>query len=49
MTTEEKAREKIDAMLVAWGWVVQTNDKMNLSGSRGVAICELSFATGEPD
>jgi len=49
MTPEEKAREKIDAMLVASGWAVQTKDNINLSASRGVAICELSFATGEPD
>jgi type I restriction enzyme R subunit len=49
MTPEEKARAKIDAMLNASGWVVQTKDKINLSAARGVAICELSFATGEPD
>src|ERR1017187_3411078 len=49
MTPEELAREKIDAMLTASGWTVQTKDKINLSASRGVAVCELSFATGEPD
>ncbi len=49
MTPEEKAREKIDAMLIASGWSVQTKDKVNLSASRGVAVCELSFKTGEPD
>ena len=49
MTPEEKAREEIDAMLRASGWTVQTKDKLNLSASRGVAVCELSFATGEPD
>ncbi len=49
MTPEEKAREKIDAMLVVSGWVVQTKDRINLAVSRGVAVCELSFATGEPD
>ena len=46
---EEKARQQIDAMLVASGWVVQTKADINLSAQRGVAICELSFATGEPD
>ena len=40
---EERARETVDAMLSASGWVVQTKDKINLSASRGVAICELSF------
>ena len=49
MTPEEKAREQIDAQLAASGWAVQTKDKVNLSISRGVAVCELSFATGEPD
>src|SRR3989442_5198223 len=49
MTPEEEARQRIDAMLVASGWIVQTKDKINLSAARGVAICELSFATGEPD
>ena len=49
MTPEEKARIAIDAQLAASGWVVQTKDKINLSASRGVAVCELSFATGEPD
>ena len=49
MTPEEKARQLIDAMLTASGWAVQTKDRINLSASRGVAVCELSFATGEPD
>jgi hypothetical protein len=49
MTPEEKARQRIDAMLMASGWVVQTKGQINLSAGRGVAICELSFKTGEPD
>ena len=49
MTPEEIARQQIDAMLVASGWAVQTKDKINLSAARGVAVCELSFVTGEPD
>ena len=49
MTPEEKARQQIDAQLTASGWAVQTKDKINLSAARGVAVCELSFATGEPD
>ena len=36
-------------MLGASGWVVQTKDRINLSASCGVVVCELSFATGEPD
>ena len=49
MNPEEKARLEIDAQLTRCGWNVQTKDKVNLSASRGVAICELSFARGEPD
>ena len=49
MTPEEKARQQIDAQLTASGWAVQTKDKINLSAARGVAVCELSFVTGEPD
>src|ERR1035437_4046919 len=49
MTPEEKAREQIDAQLVASGWAIQTKEKINLTAARGVAICELSFKTGEPD
>ena len=48
-TPEQLARQKIDAQLVACGWVVQDKNVINLSASRGVAVCELSFATGEPD
>ena len=48
-TPEQLARQKIDTQLVACGWVVQDKNVINLSASRGVAVCELSFATGEPD
>lgn len=48
-TPEESARQQIDAQLGAAGWVVQTKDKLNLSASRGVAVAEMSFKTGEPD
>ena len=44
LTPEEKAREQIDS---ASGWVVQGKGQINLSAARGVAICELSFGTGE--
>ncbi|MCL4180043.1 MAG: DEAD/DEAH box helicase family protein [Verrucomicrobia bacterium] len=49
MTPEERARQEIDTMLVASGWVIQTKDRINLSASAGVAVSELSFTTGEPD
>ena len=49
MKPEERARAKIDAMLIASGWLVQTKDRIHVSANRGVAICELSFSTGAPD
>ena len=49
MDPEEAAREKIDELLTAAGWVVQERRKANLAAARGVAVTELSFTTGEPD
>lgn len=48
-TSEQRARETIDVMLAASGWSVQAKDAVNLGAARGVAVCELSFATGAPD
>jgi type I restriction enzyme R subunit len=48
-TPEERAREKIDALLQQCGWVVQERAHINLGAAPGVALCELSFDTGEPD
>jgi len=49
LTPEQRARETIDVMLAASDWSVQAKDAVNLSAARGVAVCELSFATGAPD
>jgi type I site-specific restriction endonuclease len=49
MTPEERARQKIDAMLTASGWAVQEKRNANLAAARDVAVAELSFKTGEPD
>ena len=49
MTPEEKARLEIDRQLKACGWEVQDKNAVNLSAARGVAVCELSFSSGEPD
>jgi type I restriction enzyme R subunit len=48
-TPEELARQEIDALLGPCGWVVQDKNAVNLAASRGVAVRELSFKTGEPD
>ena len=46
---EQLARQEIDALLAPCGWVVQDKSAVNLSASRGVAVRELTFKTGEPD
>ncbi|HEY5915022.1 MAG TPA: hypothetical protein VJA21_30890 [Verrucomicrobiae bacterium] len=48
-TPEQRARHQIDAMLAASGCAVQAKERINLSACRGMAVCELSFSTGEPD
>jgi type I restriction enzyme R subunit len=46
---EKLAREEIDVLLGPCGWVVQDKNAVNLAASRGVAVRELTFKTGEPD
>src|SRR5687767_1686338 len=46
---EQLARQEIDGLLAPCGWIVQDKNAVNLSASRGVAVGELSFKTGEPD
>jgi type I restriction enzyme R subunit len=46
---EKLAREEIDALLGPCGWVVQDKNAVNLIASRGVAVRELTFKTGEAD
>ena len=48
-TPEERARQEIDTLLQQCGWIVQTKTEINLSAGCGVAVCELTFKTGEPD
>jgi len=43
---EQQARERIDAMLVAAGWVVQSRDEANLHAARGVAVREFKLLPG---
>lgn len=49
MTPEEIARQQIDMILGRCGWTVQDKSEMNLHATKGVALRELSFKTGEPD
>jgi type I restriction enzyme R subunit len=46
---EQKARDKIDQMLVDTGWLVQSKDKVNLSAGIGVALREVNTDTGPAD
>lgn len=46
MTCEQHAREKIDALLVAAGWVIQNREGFNRNASVGVAVREFQLPKG---
>jgi len=46
---EARARESIDQLLNAAGWVVQDRDQLNLRAARGVALREFPLQTGFAD
>ncbi|MBI2927887.1 MAG: DEAD/DEAH box helicase family protein [Verrucomicrobia bacterium] len=48
-TPEQRARQKIDAMLVAAGWVVQDYRSFNPTAARGVALREVPLKSGRCD
>lgn len=48
-TPEARARQNIDALLAACGWVVQDRARMNLHAGRGVAVREFPLETGYAD
>ena len=43
---EQKARDKIDTMLIASGWVVQHKDRINFRAGKGIAIREYQCDEG---
>jgi len=49
LTPEQQARERIDEMLTASGWVVQDKKAMNPSASLGIAVREYDTDVGEAD
>lgn len=49
MKPEEKAREKINALLEAAGWKIQQLNELNLGASLGVAVCEFPLSSGAAD
>lgn len=46
---EQIARDKIDAMLIKAGWVIQSKDKINLAANKGVAVREYQTDVGPAD
>ena len=49
MKPEEKARQNIDRLLTAAGWVIQDREQMNLGESPGVAVREFPMSSGPTD
>ncbi|MEQ1896663.1 MAG: DEAD/DEAH box helicase family protein [Vicinamibacterales bacterium] len=45
-TPEQKARQLIDATLIAAGWLVQDRDDLDLTAGRGIAVREFPMKTG---
>jgi type I restriction enzyme R subunit len=45
-TPESRARETIDLLLLAAGWIVQSQDEANVTAGRGVAIREFPLKSG---
>ena len=48
-TPEQRARQKIDAMLIAAGWTVQDYRAVDFSAGRGIALREVPLTTGPCD
>lgn len=48
-TPEQRAREKIDDLLEAAGWVVQSRNELNLGAGLGVAVREFQTTSGPAD
>jgi len=49
VTPEQKAREQIDAMLLASGWAAQDFKAVDFSAGRGIALREVQLTTGQCD
>ena len=46
---EQIARDKIDAMLITSGWLVQSKNTINLNAGKGIAIREYQTDVGPAD
>ena len=49
LTPEQRARQQIDAQLVACGWAVQDYRQFNPSAGRGIALREAPLKSGTCD
>jgi type I restriction enzyme R subunit len=49
MAPEEKARQEIDRLLTAAGWVMQNYRELNLAAARGIALREVPLKSGPCD
>ena len=49
LTPEQLAREQIDAMLTASGWIIQNYKALNLGAGAGIAVREVPLTTGPCD
>jgi len=48
-TPEAQAREKIDELLIAAGWIIQNYKQLNLGAGQGIALREVPLKTGPCD
>ena len=49
MKPEQKARQNIDRLLTAAGWVIQDREQMNRGASLGIAVREYPMSSGPTD
>jgi type I restriction enzyme, R subunit len=49
LTPEQQAREQIDEMLMATGWIVQDYNRFDAGVAHGIALCEVPLKTGRCD
>ena len=49
MTPEERARQQIDAQLIACGWAIQDYAQYNPEAARGIALREVPLKSGQCD